>query len=65
MALATTVYNALFKRTSTFMLTIAVGSFAFERGFDKLTDYIWETNNKGVSGTSIMTSSSEELTALL
>ncbi|KAL1453972.1 hypothetical protein WDU94_010272 [Cyamophila willieti] len=47
MALSNTVYNLLFKRTSTFMLTIAVGSFAFERGFDRLTEYIWESHNHG------------------
>uniref|UniRef100_A0A8D8RYW6 Uncharacterized protein n=1 Tax=Cacopsylla melanoneura TaxID=428564 RepID=A0A8D8RYW6_9HEMI len=35
-------YNLLFKRSSTFMLTIAVGSFAFERSFDRITEYVWE-----------------------
>ncbi|XP_008468754.1 cytochrome b-c1 complex subunit 9 [Diaphorina citri] len=47
MALGNTVYNLLFKKTSSFMLTVAVGAFAFERGFDKLTDYVWESHNKG------------------
>nr|ACO10297.1 Cytochrome b-c1 complex subunit 9 [Caligus rogercresseyi] len=41
------LYNAIFKRSSTFFLTIAVGSIFAERGFDAITDYIWENNNKG------------------
>lgn len=47
MSLGGTVYNLLFKRMSTFILTVAVGSFAFERGFDQITNYVWETKNKG------------------
>nr|ACO15373.1 Cytochrome b-c1 complex subunit 9 [Caligus clemensi] len=41
------LYNAIFKRSSTFFLTIALGSIFAERGFDALTDYVWDTNNKG------------------
>ena len=47
MTLAGTVYKAVFKRTSNFVLAIAVSAFAFERGFDMVTDYAWESHNKG------------------
>jgi len=47
MALLGTLYQGVFKRTSTFALAIVVGAFGFERGFDSVADYVWETNNKG------------------
>ncbi|KAJ4445299.1 Cytochrome b-c1 complex subunit 9, partial [Periplaneta americana] len=47
MALAGTVYNALFKRTSTFAATIMFGAFFFERTFDVTSEYIFESINKG------------------
>ena len=46
MALAA-LYNGLMKRTSTFALTMMAGAFAFERGFDLTTNYIWDSHNKG------------------
>ncbi|KAL5477986.1 hypothetical protein EMCRGX_G024858 [Ephydatia muelleri] len=47
MALGRTVYNALFRRTSTFFVTIVVGAVLFERVFDTSTDALWERMNKG------------------
>ncbi|XP_033219835.1 cytochrome b-c1 complex subunit 9 [Belonocnema kinseyi] len=41
------IYNAIFKRTSTFALTIVVASFVFERTVDVVTDSIFENANKG------------------
>lgn len=49
MSLGRTVYNALFRRTSTFAVTIIVGAFAFERVFDEGMDNLWENMNRGVS----------------
>nr|ALS04576.1 cytochrome b-c1 complex subunit 9 [Pseudodiaptomus poplesia]ALS04862.1 cytochrome b-c1 complex subunit 9 [Pseudodiaptomus poplesia] len=47
MTLAGVLYNGITKRTSTMVLTIIGGAFLFERGFDSVADYIWETHNKG------------------
>ncbi|ESN93557.1 hypothetical protein HELRODRAFT_88593 [Helobdella robusta] len=41
------VYNVLFKRTSTFALTCLVGAFVFERFFDQMSDSIFERINQG------------------
>lgn len=43
------VYNVLFKRTSTFAVGIFASVFFFERGFDMLSDTIFESYNRGVS----------------
>ena len=51
MSLTRSVYNALFKRTSTFALTIVVGAVFFERFFDLGGDAIYNHINKGVSCT--------------
>ena len=48
-AFGTTVYNLLFRRTSTFTLTILVGAVFFERAFDHGADALWERMNRGVS----------------
>nr|CAD7575536.1 unnamed protein product [Timema californicum] len=42
------VYNALFKRTSTFAATIIVGAFFFERSFELGSNYIYDSINKGM-----------------
>ncbi|XP_042309190.1 cytochrome b-c1 complex subunit 9 [Sceloporus undulatus] len=47
MALGRQVYNLLFRRTSTFALTIVVGALVFERGFDQGADALFEHLNKG------------------
>ncbi|XP_067634299.1 cytochrome b-c1 complex subunit 9 [Eurosta solidaginis] len=41
------LYNVLFKRTSTFALTIMASVFFFERGVDVASTTIFETVNKG------------------
>lgn len=48
------LYNALFKRTSTFVLTVVGGVFIFERIFDQGADYIFESINRGVSNTELI-----------
>ena len=52
MAFGTTVYNLLFRRTSTFALTILVGAVFFERVFDHGADALWDRMNRGVSDVS-------------
>lgn len=47
MAVLRNVYNVLFRRTSTFAVTIVAGAFLFERAFDPFMDGIWERNNQG------------------
>lgn len=49
MSIGRVVYNALFRRTSTFAVTMVVGAFAFERVFDVGVDNFWESLNRGVS----------------
>ena len=44
-----TIYRNVFRRTSTFALAAAGAVFFFERGFDLITDGIWDSINKGVS----------------
>ncbi|XP_059750827.1 uncharacterized protein LOC132347911 isoform X1 [Balaenoptera ricei] len=41
------LYSLLFRRTSTFALTIAVGALFFERAFDQGADAIYEHINEG------------------
>lgn len=41
------LYNAILKRTSTYILTILVGSFVFERTVDLATEKLFESANKG------------------
>nr|XP_033811519.1 cytochrome b-c1 complex subunit 9 isoform X1 [Geotrypetes seraphini] len=47
MALGGKVYNLLFRRTSTFALTIVVGAVVFERVFDQGADALYEYMNHG------------------
>jgi len=49
MGLARQAYNTLFRRSSTFLLTIVVGAVLFERVFDEGLDRTWENMNQGVS----------------
>nr|XP_010597052.1 uncharacterized protein LOC100659857 isoform X1 [Loxodonta africana] len=42
------LYSLLFRRTSTFALTIAVGAVIFERAFDQGADAVYEHMNEGV-----------------
>ena len=48
MAFGRAVYNLLFRRTSTYVVTILVGAVFFERAFDRGADALWERMNKGV-----------------
>lgn len=48
MALSTFIYQTLFRRTSTFAVTIVVGAVIFERVFDQGGDAIFEQLNRGV-----------------
>nr|XP_004664111.1 cytochrome b-c1 complex subunit 9 isoform X1 [Jaculus jaculus] len=41
------LYSLLFRRTSTFALTIAVGALFFERAFDQGADAFYEHINEG------------------
>ncbi|KAF4011598.1 hypothetical protein G4228_002973 [Cervus hanglu yarkandensis] len=41
------LYSVLFRRTSTFALTIVVGALFFERAFDQGADAIYENINQG------------------
>lgn len=43
----TTLYNGVFKRTSTFALAVIVGAFFVERATDAAADAIFESVNKG------------------
>ncbi|MBN3304262.1 QCR9 protein, partial [Amia calva] len=47
MALGRQIYNLLFKRTSTFTLTIVVAAVVFERAFDQGGDALFEQLNRG------------------
>ncbi|XP_055035287.1 cytochrome b-c1 complex subunit 9 [Paramisgurnus dabryanus] len=47
MALVKSVYNLLFRRTSTFAITIMVGAVVFERAFDQGGDAIFDNINRG------------------
>ncbi|KPP60290.1 cytochrome b-c1 complex subunit 9-like [Scleropages formosus] len=47
MALSQTVYNLLFRRTSTFAITIMVGAVLFERVFDQAGNAVFEQLNRG------------------
>ncbi|XP_051888150.1 cytochrome b-c1 complex subunit 9 [Pristis pectinata] len=47
MALVRQAYNLLFRRTSTFALTIVLGAVVFERVFDQTGDMIFERINQG------------------
>ncbi|KAL4609686.1 cytochrome b-c1 complex subunit 9 [Arapaima gigas] len=47
MALFGNVYKVLFRRTSTFAITIMVGAVVFERVFDQAGDALFEELNRG------------------
>ncbi|XP_066255839.1 cytochrome b-c1 complex subunit 9 [Euwallacea similis] len=49
MSLGSTIYNSIFKRSSTFALTLVGAAFIFERGFDLTCDGIFDNINKGKS----------------
>ncbi|NWV54961.1 QCR9 protein, partial [Daphoenositta chrysoptera] len=47
MALLRQVYGSLFRRTSTFVLSVALGAVLFERAFDQGADFLFEQLNEG------------------
>ncbi|KAE8634066.1 hypothetical protein XENTR_v10002191 [Xenopus tropicalis] len=47
MALGSSLYQALFRRTSTFTLTIVIGAVLFERAFDQGADALYDHLNRG------------------
>ncbi|XP_044304946.1 cytochrome b-c1 complex subunit 9 [Varanus komodoensis] len=47
MALGSKVYNLLFRRTSSFTLTIVVGAVIFERAMDQGAEALYEYLNQG------------------
>ncbi|TMS08755.1 cytochrome b-c1 complex subunit 9 [Larimichthys crocea] len=47
MSLTKSVYNLLFRRSSTFAITVIVGAVFFERVFDQGGDAIFEQMNRG------------------
>ncbi|XP_073996374.1 ubiquinol-cytochrome C reductase complex subunit oxen [Rhodnius prolixus] len=47
MSFARSVYNSIFKRTSTYTLALVGGAFFFERTFDLLTEKWFESMNEG------------------
>ncbi|CAG8956764.1 hypothetical protein HYFRA_00011153 [Hymenoscyphus fraxineus] len=47
MAVASTIYNTLFRRNFVFLGVVFGGAFAFEMGFDNTMDSIWDKFNKG------------------
>ncbi|KAL0100194.1 hypothetical protein PUN28_019550 [Cardiocondyla obscurior] len=42
-----TLYKSLFRRTSTFTVTVLVAAFVFERAFDMASNQIFDSINKG------------------
>ncbi|XP_068127597.1 cytochrome b-c1 complex subunit 9 [Hyperolius riggenbachi] len=47
MSILGTAYRSLFRRTSTFALTLVVGAVVFERAFDQGADALFEHLNQG------------------
>lgn len=48
MSLGSTVYRSIFSKTSTAALTVISVAFFFERGVSLISDYTFDTLNKGV-----------------
>ncbi|KYN11613.1 PREDICTED: cytochrome b-c1 complex subunit 9-like [Trachymyrmex cornetzi] len=47
MGFSSTVYNLVLRRTSTFTVAVLVSAFVFERGFDMVSEKIFDTVNRG------------------
>ncbi|CAH0549791.1 unnamed protein product [Brassicogethes aeneus] len=47
MALSSTIYNTIFKRTSTFALACGISAFFFERTLDLGSETVFEKVNQG------------------
>ncbi|TRZ20944.1 hypothetical protein HGM15179_006125 [Zosterops borbonicus] len=60
MALLRQVYGSLFRRTSTFALSVVLGAVLFERVFDHGGDILFEQLNEGSSGLAHLPLAEEE-----
>ncbi|ODN04722.1 Cytochrome b-c1 complex subunit 9 [Orchesella cincta] len=47
MSFVNSIYNNVFRRTSTFALACLVGAFGFERAFDVTATSMFESMNRG------------------
>ncbi|ENN71559.1 hypothetical protein HUJ04_000852 [Dendroctonus ponderosae] len=47
MSIGKTIYNSIFKRSSTFTLAFIASAFIFERTLDSACDTIFDNINKG------------------
>ena len=47
MSLGAKVYNTLFKKSSTYFLSVVAGAFIFERAADQLCDTLFDSLNRG------------------
>ncbi|KAI0996881.1 hypothetical protein K3495_g11301 [Podosphaera aphanis] len=47
MAASGTLYNLLFRRNFVFLGVVFASAFAFEMGFDKTMDVVWDKHNAG------------------
>ncbi|KAI5799951.1 cytochrome b-c1 complex subunit 9 [Geopyxis carbonaria] len=47
MPIASSIYNAVFRRNYVFIGTVFVSAFAFEMVFDTVSDRVWDNLNKG------------------
>ncbi|KAA6413430.1 MAG: ubiquinol-cytochrome c reductase subunit 9 [Lasallia pustulata] len=45
--IAATVYNSIFRKNVVFLSAVFVSAFAFEIGFDTLSNKLWDARNKG------------------
>ncbi|KAH6634041.1 cytochrome b-c1 complex subunit 9 [Chaetomium sp. MPI-SDFR-AT-0129] len=45
--MATAIYNTLFRRNWTMLGVVFAGAFAFELGYDKVMNRVWDSNNRG------------------
>ncbi|KAL4784295.1 ubiquinol-cytochrome C reductase [Aspergillus varians] len=46
-ALASSIYQTLFRRNAVYLTSIFVGAFAFEVAFDTSTNKVWDAFNRG------------------
>ena len=49
MSLVSTLYRNVFRRTSTMAVVVLGVAFAYERGAEVVSDYVWDKRNQGVS----------------
>eukprot|EP00184_Porphyridium_aerugineum_P008563 CAMPEP_0184691832 /NCGR_PEP_ID=MMETSP0313-20130426/553_1 /TAXON_ID=2792 /ORGANISM="Porphyridium aerugineum, Strain SAG 1380-2" /LENGTH=74 /DNA_ID=CAMNT_0027149597 /DNA_START=158 /DNA_END=382 /DNA_ORIENTATION=+ len=46
-AIREALYNTLFRRTTTYALTVVVAGYTASSAFGNFFDYVWESHNKG------------------